>query len=516
MKTFVKTVSIILKDKLFNMKIFKLIILLIIFFVPFSFASAESMASKTKGRVLLQKDVRMAWYVDPSNMKRHKLSNPNDALQLIQKAGLGISNKDFNVFNPTAPERLAGKILIKVHDNGRAYYVNPIDLKLYFLGDPKNALIVLRELGKSINDSDLEKIKIFKDKKLIVNEIRDSAANIVSNVKDFLDKGLVSVAGSIKEVISPVKTPDAAQGIYLTASTFKNIDLDAFIERNKDSHLNTVVVDVAGFGLLYYNGSRDNPELVKRIQKIKDAGFYFVARVVALKNTELARISPFKTKWGEVWNGIWVDGSTQEIKDYYVDVVKRLAKIGVDEVQLDYIRFPTEYYSRQTPQSREDRTKIITDLVRATYEQTQKENIKLSIDIFGILAWNEATNIKRLGQDTAELIKYVDYISPMIYPSHFSEGFGGFVKYDDPYTTILVSTRKFIEIIGEENKDKLRPWIQGFSYRAPNFGSNYIYAQVKALLDLGVDDFLVWNANNSYAATHGMFATLKALDKNEP
>lgn len=497
------------------MKIFKFTILfLITIFIPFNFINADEMIERIRGRILLQKDVRMAWYINPGDILRYRLGSANDVLEVMQKLGLGISNKDFDYFDNIAPKKLSGKILIKVEDSGKAYYVNPVDLKIHSLGSPQNALFVLRELGLGINDGDLEKIKIFKDDDKQQNE---NSYEVHSTVSEIVDKELVNQEDLQKSISTEEKILDV-NGIYLTASTFRNINIEDFIERNKNSLLNTVVVDVAGFGLLSYKESEKNAEaleMIKRIQQLKDAGFYFIARVVALKSTHLASISPFKTRWGGVWDGVWVDGSSDEIKEYYSDIVTRLAKIGVDEIQLDYIRFPTEFFSRQTPATREERTKIITDLVSVVYAQTQQEGIKLSIDVFGILAWNEADNIKRLGQDVLQLIDHVDYLSPMIYPSHFTEGFGGFVKYDDPYTTIKVSTEKFVKLIGEENKGKLRPWLQGFSYRAPNFNSNYIYAQVKALNDIGINDFLIWNASNQYAPTHGMFAYLKQVKENK-
>ena len=479
------------------MKIVQFIIIFIIVLIPINFIGAQEVNVDTKGRVLLQKDVRVAWYVNPSDMTRHRLSSAADVLKVMQKLGLGISNKDFNFFNDKAPKRLAGKILIKVEDNGKAYYVNPIDLKINFLGEPQKALFVLRELGIGISDDELEKIQIFGYKDDGAYKIHSSALQQIVNPE------------YSKQATSTQGAKDYVNGIYLTASTFRNIDIDAFIKRNENSPLNSVVVDLAGFGLLS-KYVKDNPEIIKKIDKLKEAGFYFIARLVVLNNSQAAKISPLKSKTGAIWDGVWADGSTSEVKKYYRDIVMELAKLNIDEIQLDYIRFPTSLFSRQTPSTRVERTKIITDLVAAVYAKTQEHGIKLSIDVFGILAWNEATNIKRLGQDVSQLIDYVDYISPMIYPSHFNAGFGGFARYDDPYTTIKASTKKFIELLGEENKEKIRPWIQGFSYRAPNFGADYIYAQVKALADLGVPDFLVWNASNMYAPTHQMFTILKA------
>ena len=88
-----------------------------------------------------------AWYVNPDNEKRYYLGRPADAFRIMRELGLGISNKDFNSFNGYAPRRLSGKILLKVEDKGQAYYVNPVDLKMYYLGRPADAFRIMRELG---------------------------------------------------------------------------------------------------------------------------------------------------------------------------------------------------------------------------------------------------------------------------------------------------------------------------------------------------------------------------------
>lgn len=484
------------------MKIFQFIIIFIVLLFSVNFVNAQESIVNVRGRVLLQADVQMAWYVNPEKKLRYRLGNSVDAFKLIQDLGLGISNKDFDSFDNVAREDLAGKILIKVEDSGKAYYVNPPDLKIHFLGKPKNALLIMRELGVIIKESDLEKIEIFNNGNSYNIQLVSQSNNEEGYILDDLEENAQkSITTSEKEFYT--------NGIYLTSTTFKRLNIDSFIEQNKNSPLNTVVVDVRGFGFLTIKENKvENTEIIEKIQKLKQAGFYFIARVVALKNNELARISPLKTKYGDVWNGVWVDGSTEVIKEYYLEIVTRLAKIGIDEIQLDYIRFPTEYFSRQTPSTKSERTKIITDLVRIMYEKAQDEGIKLSADVFGVLAWNVESDVLRLGQDIKELIKYVDYLSPMIYPSHFGEGFGGFVNGNNPYLTIKESMEEFIELVGADNKEKLRPWLQGFVYKAPNFSSEYIYAQVKALKDLDIDDFLIWNASNKYTMTYEMFSNL--------
>ena len=125
-------------------------------------AATGSFASRVKGRILLQvQDKGQAWYISPMNGKRYSLGRPDDAFRVMKSLGLGISNINFNKLSSSAAAKsLAGRILIKVEDNGRAYYVNPVDLKLYYLGRPADAFGVMRSLGLGISNNDLSQIGI--------------------------------------------------------------------------------------------------------------------------------------------------------------------------------------------------------------------------------------------------------------------------------------------------------------------------------------------------------------------
>lgn len=138
------------------------ILISVIFFGAnfYNFKIAEA-ATNTNGRILLQvQDNGEAWYVNPVNSYRYYLGRPDDAFLIMRYFGLGVSNSDLNSFLIKAPARLAGRILLKVQDKGQAYYVDPIELKLYYLGRPADAFSVMRSKGLGITNSDLAKIPI--------------------------------------------------------------------------------------------------------------------------------------------------------------------------------------------------------------------------------------------------------------------------------------------------------------------------------------------------------------------
>jgi hypothetical protein len=126
-------------------------------------AQAVGTIEKLKGRILLQVDLKgEAWYVYPGNLKRYYLGRPTDAFSIMQELGLGISNEDFEAFSGHAPARLNGRILLKVEDRGQAYYVNPADSTMHYLGRPADAFRIMRELGLGINNDDLVEIMPIK------------------------------------------------------------------------------------------------------------------------------------------------------------------------------------------------------------------------------------------------------------------------------------------------------------------------------------------------------------------
>jgi hypothetical protein len=136
-----------------------LILVFVLGLVPINFSNAANIATRLKGRILLQVESNgEAWYVNPDNENRYYLGRPADAFQIMRELGLGISNKDFDSFKGFALRRLSGKILLKVEDSGKAYYVNPVDLKMHYLGRPADAFEIMRNLGLGISNQDLGNI----------------------------------------------------------------------------------------------------------------------------------------------------------------------------------------------------------------------------------------------------------------------------------------------------------------------------------------------------------------------
>lgn len=143
--------------------LFFLILFFVLCLAPIDFIKADDLGGKLKGLILLQVESKgEAWYVDPLTTQRAYLGRPTDAFRIMRELGLGVSEKDFNLFDGYAPKNLSGRILLRVEANGEAYYVHPTDLRMYYLGRPTDAFNVMREQSLGITDEDLNKVVIFQ------------------------------------------------------------------------------------------------------------------------------------------------------------------------------------------------------------------------------------------------------------------------------------------------------------------------------------------------------------------
>ncbi len=172
------------KIMVFNFKKISIIFLFsLLFSIP---AQAEELSEKLQGKILLQVEGNgQAWYVNPENNQRAFLGRPADAFRIMRELGLGISEKDYDLFENFAPERLSGRILLRVESLGEAYYVNPENLKLYYLGRPEDAFRVMRELGLGISNIDLDKIAVHKKyAEVVENNLTSLETYLVTKVVD--------------------------------------------------------------------------------------------------------------------------------------------------------------------------------------------------------------------------------------------------------------------------------------------------------------------------------------------
>jgi hypothetical protein len=328
--------------------------------------------------------------------------------------------------------------------------------------------------------------------------------------------------------------PDAVRGIYVTGHSAGGAKFDQLLSLLKNTELNAMVIDIKDdFGNLtyqpkqsspYYGISKDyikDPRIVlKTLEKEK---IYPIARIVVFKDTVLANKKP---EWSfKEGNSVWKNGRgesfvnpfLQEVWDYNVNIAIEAAKLGFKEIQFDYVRFPEGFerrngeliydegkYTNTNNNDVQKRVTAVTDFVSYASEKLEPYGVEVSVDIFGYTATlPEAPGI---GQNFSKISEHVDVISSMIYPSHWTSYFG-ITKPDlEPYRLITeyakVEKHKLEQL---ENKPTSRPWIQDFtaSYLGKGnyqqYGKEEVEAQIKALNEQGINEFLLWNAGNTYS-----------------
>lgn len=336
------------------------------------------------------------------------------------------------------------------------------------------------------------------------------------------------------EAAGPKKTdpqPDApiVKGIYVTAHSAGGARMETLLQLLRDTALNSMVIDVKDdYGYITY--PTENPELaigepkkyIRDIQammaRLEADDVYPIARIVVFKDTVLAKKKPelsFRKSDGSVWangNGdSFVNPYSREVWDYNIALAKEAAALGFKEIQFDYVRFPEGFEKRadqlQYEQTDESRVDVVAGFVQYAKEQLEPLGVRVSVDIFGYAASVPAA--EGIGQDFVKISEHVDVISPMIYPSHYSTGWFGVKDPDkDPYTTVrgaMEDTHEKLEPISD-NKPVIRPWIQDFTAswlgkgHYIKYGKAEVEAQIKAMQDTGVEEYLLWNAGNKYTA----------------
>lgn len=331
---------------------------------------------------------------------------------------------------------------------------------------------------------------------------------------------------------------DGVKGIYLTQNTAANPErMEELIAYLNSNDLNAMVIDIKndqGYVTTDFNSKDEHiqkntmpviEDINALMKRLEEEQIYPIARIVAFKDSLLAAEEPqmsFRNADGSVWeygNGeLFINPFLKETWDYAVNVGIEAAKVGFKEVQFDYVRFPEVFsyddnglyydmgeFADLDMSPTEKRVKAITDFVAYAREKLMPYGVEVSVDIFGYAATVDGAF--GIGQDFAQIANNVDVISSMIYPSHWGVGNFG-LSAPDLYPYELVDEYMKVELPlldSLENTPTTRPWLQDFTasylgagyYR--EYGQSEVMAQVQALRDHGVTEFLLWNASNVYS-----------------
>lgn len=317
---------------------------------------------------------------------------------------------------------------------------------------------------------------------------------------------------------------DSIKGVYLPATHMGQ--LESLIDLAKDTEINAIVMDIkTDKGYLTFH--TDNPNLkdsvkenpaISNIKEVMDklyrANIYPIARVVAFKDnvyTQVVQDQAVQTEDGQVFKTSkgeqWLNPYDKRNWEYLLEIAKEAAQIGFKEIQFDYIRFHESMDGKALNfPSDKKKTEIITEFTAYMVENLHPYGVKVSADVFGTIITSKI-DAEIVGQDYKELVKHLDYICPMIYPSHYGEGSFGIIHPDlQPYELILAvmqySNMSISDIPRNERVAKVRPWLQDFTASWLETHQEYTDIQVRDQINATYDglgsEWILWNGAGKY------------------
>ena len=301
------------------------------------------------------------------------------------------------------------------------------------------------------------------------------------------------------------------KGIYLNGYDFTNSEkMDSISTILSETKVNTIVLDVKTDNghILYDSNLQEVNELnnkrVKYDQSLllefkKEFNIYLIGRVVAFqdpyfaKNFKNSSVIDATTNSPYSQNGqYFLDPGDKKARDYVLNVAIEACSLGFDEIQFDYIRYPDtnkKDLNYQNENTYENRIENINSFLRFSRDILNGMGCLVSADIFGYVLQTKADN--GIGQHLETIAETVDFISPMVYPSHYSKGSFGYQDPNNfPYEVVSAALNDGINRGIEE--EKIRPFLQGFWHDTQDVQLNIKAAENKNL------DWIIWNNSSQY------------------
>ena len=367
----------------------------------------------------------------------------------------------------------------------------------------------------------------------LLDDIRQ-ANGIGSNHLSIGQHLLIPVLGDERGERVRERVADGAEvrGIYLAGPACAVSTVFSRVDRFIAAGGNTVVFDAkdidggvtfrSGHPLASWGAGRTAPllpSLPDMMRRFDRRGLHVVARLALFLDGELGRRHPelaLQDHEGNPWTErgcVWVNPVLPAALDYNLSLAVELARAGVDEIQFDYVRFPTNGWrgdwtgdSQGTATRRRD---VISGFLAAARDSLAGLGVLISADLYGIMAWDRVEDLALTGQHVPTIASLVDVVCPMIYPSHFRPGFEGRERPgDDPAYFIGEGTRRFAELV--DGAAEIRPWLQAFPYRVRDFDAGYIATQVVAARTGGAAGWCLWNPSCRYGVAITALGDLEA------
>jgi hypothetical protein len=345
-----------------------------------------------------------------------------------------------------------------------------------------------------------------------------------------------------KPVVTHVSTPTPVKAVYMSSWVAASpTPLKRVMDLIDTTEVNAVVLDIKdATGKVSFltedptvkgTGSPENriKNVNEFINGLHAKNIYVIGRISTFQDPYLTKVHPDwalkKKSDGTVWKDrkglAFLDPANQGARDYLLALANASYEVGFDEINFDYIRYPSDgnikdiNYQLKTDANgitatRADNIESFIKFVNAGIRSKHPE-AKTSADLFG-LTTTEKTDMG-IGQVLEKALPWFDYIGPMIYPSHYAKGEYGIANpATKPYETImkaLAGAKAKIDAVKADpnvpqdikdrtNYSKIRPWIQDFSINGVTYTADMVKTQMKATYDSGLDSWMMWDPSNKY------------------
>ncbi len=332
-------------------------------------------------------------------------------------------------------------------------------------------------------------------------------------------------------VVTHIKTPKQAKAIYMTACVAATPSLrEKLVKLINETEINSIIIDIKDYtGTISFPS--DNPALKGTngdgcidsdmrdfIGRLHKEGVYTIGRITVFQDPYYTKLRPDlavkKADKVSVWKDYkglsFIDVGAKDYWKYIVSLSKESYALGFDELNFDYIRFPSDGNMRNIYFPFSEKTilsdpalgkaKVLRNFFAYLKRGLKDTNVILSADLFGMSMTNK--DDLNIGQLLEYAIPYFDYIDPMVYPSHYPRGFHGYKNVNaHPYDIVKFSMDEGVKrlVAASSSPLKLRPWLQDFNYPV-KYTSAMVRAQKKAVYDAGLNSWMLWSPTNRYTA----------------
>jgi len=341
------------------------------------------------------------------------------------------------------------------------------------------------------------------------------------------DISLSKIVEEPKFKVTHIPTPEPMKAVYMSACVASTpswrSDMKKFVE---ETELNSIIIDIKDYSgtiSIYDESLQANDttgckvtDMMEFVGELHKSGIYVIGRVTVFQDPYYAKLHPslaVQSKSGGVWKdrkGLsFIDVGAKEYWDYIIDLSKKSYALGFDEINFDYIRYPSDgnmadaHYSLTVGTS--TKSEMLENFFSYLHENLKNTGVKTSADIFGYATL--LPDDLGIGQILEKVLPYFDFVYPMVYPSHYSQNTGGFgdpathpyeiVKYSMESAVKREAAQRIVLGVATSTPSKLKPWLQDFDLGA-NYGVAEVQAQIKATYDSGLTGWLMWDASNKY------------------